>query len=399
MSWQVAQGDSRELLQGLAPGSVDAVVCDPPYELGFMGRNWDASGIAYDVGLWRGVLRALKPGGHLLAFGGTRTYHRMACAIEDAGFEIRDSLHWIYGSGFPKSLDAEKATGDPGWSGWGTALKPAHEPIVMARKPLAGTVAHNVTEHGTGAINVDGCRVGDDRRHNGSAGLNVIFGQMSGRETSGRWPPNILHDGSPVVVAGFPVVGGGRSGGVAGWQRGGYVGGTYEPIARTGYDDQAGSAARFFPCFRYEAKASRSEREAGIGHLPPSTRGDVTGRDEESAGQNHARSGVRATGEIRNVHPTVKPIAMMRWLCRLVTPPGGLVLDPFTGSGTTGCAAVLEGFRFLGFELSEEYATIARARIAHWEAAGGLSPEQAQARDQEGAPPRGEQLGLFGGKA
>ena len=277
----------------------------------------------------------------------------------------------------------------------------------MARKPLAGTVAHNVTEHGTGAINVDGCRVHGSgakagRSRHGGGLMNGSSWQLPDSKSSmpaGRWPANILHDGSPVVVAGFPVVGGGRSGGVAGWQRGGDVGGTYEPIARTGYDDQAGSAARFFPCFRYEAKASRSEREAGIGYLPPSTRGDVTGREEESAGQNHARSGVRATGEIRNVHPTVKPIAMMRWLCRLVTPPGGLVLDPFTGSGTTGCAAVLEGFRFLGFELSEEYATIARARIAHWEAAGGLSPEQAQARDQEGAPPRGEQLGLFGGKA
>jgi site-specific DNA-methyltransferase (adenine-specific) len=297
---EIVNGDSLLVLQLLDDNSVDAIVTDPPYGLSFMGKKWD-----YDVPseeLWRQCFRVLKAGGHLLCFAGTRTQHRMAVRIEDAGFEIRDMIAWVYGSGFPKSLDVSKAIdkaaghwrgkagevvsdngamsggnyertpkGDPitaaavAWQGWGTALKPALEPITVARKPLIGTVAENALQHGTGAINVDGCRVGE------------------------RWPANFIHDGSEQVT------------------------------------DLLGSAARFFYC----AKASKRDRDEG------------------------------------NHHPTVKPTDLMRYLCRLVTPPDGLVLDPFMGSGSTGKAAALEGFSFIGIEREAEYVAIAQARINH----------------------------------
>jgi len=322
--------------------SVDAIVCDPPYELGFMGKRWDSTGIAYSVDLWREALRVLKPGGHLLAFGGTRTYHRMACAIEDAGFEIRDSIHWMYGSGFPKSLSVEKNGAGEAWKGWGTALKPAHEPVVMARKPLDGTVAANVLAHGTGAINVDGCRVGTDStrtRHTADMGYRGgLLAAGAGYETgsaSGRWPANVLlshAEGCADECAdGCPVA-------------------------------ELGDAARYYYC----AKPSTSERDAGLEHMPVTPGHEVCDREDGSAGADNPRAGVRT--ERRNTHPTVKPIAIMRYLVRLVTPPGGVVLDPFAGSGTTGCAAVLEGARFLGLELEPKHAEIARARIAHWAA-------------------------------
>jgi len=281
--------------------SVDAIVTDPPYELGFMGKGWDKSGIANNVEMWREALRVLKPGGHLLAFSGTRTYHRMVCAIEDAGFEVRDQIGWVYSQGFPKSKNL-----DGQWQGWGTALKPAWEPICVARKPLIGTVAENVLAHGTGAMNIDGCRVGTDENLNGGAysGGNKDLSKATSYATgvnagefvqpSGRWPANIIHDGSDEVVGAFPGEG-------------------------------DGSAARFFYC----AKASRADR------------GDA------------------------NIHPTVKPTDLMRYLCRLVTPPGGVVLDPFMGSGSTGKAAMLEGFQFIGIDMTPEYVEIARARIMH----------------------------------
>jgi len=387
--WTVQVGNSLDLLRTLPDNSVDAIVCDPPYELGFMGKAWDSSGIAYSVPLWTEALRALKPGGHLLAFGGSRTYHRLAVAIEDAGFQIRDSLVWIYGSGFPKSLDvstaidkaagaerevigskrgvtsAETGRGMPGkatgikqagcdvpitapatdaakaWSGWGTALKPAQEPIVMGRKPLAGTIAETVLQYGTGAINVDGCRVpgaldGDPTRFAKTDGGAFASFSVSPPQVraEGRWPANVLLGHSEAC-------GDGCAEGC--------------PVA------ELGDFARFF----YTAKPSTRERDAGLEHLPTRAGHEVCNREEGSAGADNPRAGIRTRRA--NTHPTVKPIEIMRYLVRLVTPPGGLVLDPFTGSGTTGAAAMLEGVRFLGMELSPEYAEIARARIAYWE--------------------------------
>ena len=372
----------------------DSIVTDPPYELGFMGKAWDASGIANNVAMWREALRVLKPGGHLLAFSGSRTYHRMVCAIEDAGFEIRDQIMWVYGSGFPKSLDVSKAidkaagaereviglktygdgqtyqggaaAGRTGggimgeaaerapsyetapatdaarqWAGWGTALKPAHEPIVVARKPLVGTVAANVLQFGTGAINIDACRVGDEVRHAAFTSLAPCHGNALGavgtaearrgtqgepKEYVGRWPANLIHDGSPEVIAAFPAAPGQMAkASTADTPRNGQH--IYGDMTR-GSDPfeprgDAGSAARFFYC----AKASKSDRGNG------------------------------------NSHPTVKPTQLMRYLVRLVTPPGGTVADLFTGSGSTGKACALEGFQFIGFELDEQYVAIAAARI------------------------------------
>ena len=355
-------GDCRTVLATLDDASIDAIVCDPPYELGFMGKSWDNSGIAYDVTVWRQCLRVLKPGGHLIAFGGSRTYHRLAVAIEDAGFEIRDQIQWIYGSGFPKSLDVSKAmdkqagavrdvvtdkredmfgeyekvdkrigaqsqsTGQYGawgndngegkssytitapatdlakqWQGWGTALKPAHEPAVLARKPLCGTVADNVTAWGVGALNIDGTRVGGD---------------------AGRWPANVILDEEAALLLGEP--------------------------------------SRFF----YTAKASKSEREAGLYYEKWVNAGAMQGN---ITGGRLGGDGSEIIPPIRaNHHPTVKPLALMRYLVRLVTPKGGKVLDPFMGSGSTGCAAVLEGCDFVGIDITPEYMAIAQKRIAHY---------------------------------
>ena len=330
-------GDCLEVMASMPESSVDSIVTDPPYGLSFMGKDWD-HGVPGEA-FWREALRVAKPGAHLLAFGGTRTHHRLMCAIEDAGWEIRDCLGWLYGSGFPKSLDVSKAidkqagaerevvgvAGKSGsnrncmaggdftgeylesrpttpeavrWQGWGTALKPAWEPIVMARKPLIGTVARNVLEHGTGALNIDGCRVETEEElgHNNSPrtnGTSYIVQRKTMRIDNsagkGRFPANIIHDGSDEVEAVFPK-----------------------------------DTSRFFYC----AKASPSERGEG------------------------------------NNHPTVKPQALMQYLCRLVTPPGGVVLDPFAGSGSTLLAALKEGFCFIGIEKEENYCEIARRRVA-----------------------------------
>lgn len=370
--FRLMQGDCLTLLKTLADNSVDAIVTDPPYELGFMGKSWDSSGIAFNVDVWKEALRALKPGGHLLAFSGSRTYHRMAVAIEDAGFHIRDQIMWVYGSGFPKSMDVSKAidkaagavrevvgvAGKSGttacfrgmtgnavkgeylatapatpaaqqWEGWGTALKPAHEPLVLARKPLEQkTVAANVIEHGTGALNIDGCRVessSDDKammnakaskNPSGKAAANVPFvpGICSSANDAGRWPANFIHDGSIEED----------------W-------------------------ARFFYC----AKASKKDRDAGLEALP-----DQVGVNGNKWTDQDYRDPERVVSR-KNIHPTVKPTDLMRYLCRLITPPGGLVLDPFMGSGSTGKAAVLEGFGFVGMDLSAEYIAIADARIKH----------------------------------
>jgi site-specific DNA-methyltransferase (adenine-specific) len=394
-SWRVIEGDCLEHMAAMPDASVDSIVTDPPYGLGFMGREWDA----LPPGLpWaRECLRVLKPGGHLLAFGGTRTYHRLACAIEDAGFEIRDCLAWLYGSGFPKSLDvskaidkaagAERETIGPNptyrdseaaratqekwngavlsgvitapatpdaetWQGWGTALKPAHEPIVLARKPLAGTVAANVLAHGTGALNVDGCRIENGEQWQGSSdpsattngygpgdedGWKGNWTKRSESHAAGRWPANVCLD--PEAAAMLDEQTGEMRDGVAVQRNGGGqkpFGGIAAREGRTGLgggqarDDAgyggSGGASRFL----YVAKASSEERNRG---------------------------------GTRNTHPTVKPVELMRWLCRLITPPGGTVLDPFTGSGTTGIAAMREGFRFIGIEREPDYVAIARARI------------------------------------
>ena len=382
-------GDCLFWLAMLPDNSVDAVVTDPPYGLSFMGKKWD-----YDVpgeAIWRECLRVLKPGGHLLAFAGTRTQHRMAVRIEDAGFEIRDMIAWVYGSGFPKSLDVSKAIDKaagaerevvgvkensfgrkPGggdgwgeaieggkasdhvfnitapateaarqWQGWGTALKPALEPITVARKPLVGTVAENVLTHGTGALNIDGCRVHADDAQGGTytvkrfaPGASVNRdgnwkqeAEFTGEMKPGRFPANLIHDGSDEVVAGFP-------------------------------GEADGSAARFFYC----AKASKRDRDEGCEGLEAKrttfadgtglkNNGDGTPRNQQPSNRNH--------------HPTVKPTDLMRYLCRLVTPPGGTVLDPFMGSGSTGKAAALEGFHFIGMERDADYFVIAQARIDH----------------------------------
>jgi len=475
----VQHGDCLELLRAMPDNSVDAIVTDPPYGLGkepdamamlldwmvsdhhevkgrgFMGKEWDA--FVPQPAVWRECLRVLKPGGHLLAFAGTRTQDLMALGLRIAGFEIRDMIAWVYGSGFPKSLDVSKAidaqdaadarvarqlrftewmrstgltSGDidkitsscmgghyttaksqpavatrehfemlrphiggtvpewveqlvdertvesenmkrrevtgqqtkarstngssalptiggkteyktwdetaahtpaaQQWEGWGTALKPALEPITVARKPLTSTVAANVLQYGTGAINVDGCRVAtEDKLAAGSGGLlsNVRdskdYPQDNGFEQSplGRWPANLLHDGAA--------------------------------------DPLLGHASRFFYC----AKASKADRNYGCDNLPTTSAAEMVDRAEDSAGMNSPRAGAGRTTGARNTHPTVKPIALMRYLCRLVTPPGGTVLDPFAGSGTTGVGAILEGFNFIGIERDAHSVEIADARV------------------------------------
>lgn len=369
----------------MADCSVDAIVTDPPYELGFMGRAWDKSGIAYDPVVWAEALRILKPGGHLLAFGGSRTYHRLACAIEDAGFEIRDQMQWVYGSGFPKSLDVSKAIDKAAgadtdhakrWSGWGTALKPAHEPICLARKPLVGTVASNVLEYGTGAMNIDACRVATTETWSYNADKNgtTFHGQQGERikqsaalkgaptvdsNPLGRWPANFIHDGSDEVVGLFPE----SKDGVAVRHRSGgkncHSDQDKPPMDDMGYGG-GGSAARFFYC----AKASKRDRDMGLSSSTPITSAaDMVDRTEGSAGMNSPRAGAGRTSGSRNDHPTVKPIALMRYLCRLVTPPGGVVFDPFAGSGSTLVAAKLEGFQSSGAEMRPDAAAIAQARV------------------------------------
>ena len=460
----IRHGDSREVLKTLADASIDSVVCDPPYALvsvvqrfgnsprsertektenpygrtgrGFMGQKWDTGETAFAVEFWAEVMRVLKPGGHVVAFSGTRTYHRLACAIEDAGFEMRDMLQWLYGSGFPKSHDVSKgidkaedyrlqaavrraavaaveaaglalpnnsrhdwtvgnhAPGDkwwaefqswiPGlsdsdrervegaivetvqksagwftqgdiytirasatetsaiWEGWGTALKPACEPIVLARKPLAGTVVGNVLVHGTGALNIDGCRVGDEGGTAKAAPVkttktvntfgNGLNGGVVRTIDAGRWPANVVHDGSDEVLSLFPDTASGGYLPEGGMRSHGSTYGAPNARGEQKFTGSDGSAARFF----YTAKAD-------------------------------------ATDRLGSKHPTVKPTDLMRWLCRLVTPPGGLVLDPFAGSGSTGVAAVFEGFDAILIEREAEYVDDIRRRIAWAQGDGRLT--------------------------
>ena len=509
-NWILYCGDCREVMRDMPDASVDSVVCDPPYELGFMGKAWDRSGIAYDSTVWSECLRVLKPGGHLIAFGGSRTYHRLACAVEDAGFEIRDQVLWLYATGFPKnlnlgckchgntirythdkaiskhdvrqvfrgdlsssvhdgeeqrevlfagmqkcgvpgkeaagqvpsdtraeqpgvggrdlhrtrqgishgadavtpegetkrvrvgahprggedagspiesrrrgasqerdsgrqqagesgslqrpqfSLDSEPPKGSDCCkacggiktaTGWGTALKPAHEPAVLARKPLSEpTVAANVLTHGTGGINVDGGRIeGQPWVAHTATGLGSVKFFTKGaaaviyksQHDAGRFPANLIHDGSDAAVSVFP-------------------------------DEGDGSAARYF----YSAKADRSDREFGLEGMPVATPAELVDREPGSAGMNSPRAGAGRTASRRNIHPTVKPADLMRYLCKLITPKGGTVLDPFTGSGSTGRGALRCGFRFIGVELNPEYCEIAARRLEAEAASMPLFKEQ-----------------------
>jgi len=384
---RVVFGDCRDVLKTLADCSVDSVVTDPPYELGFMGKKWDGTGIAYDLSVWVECLRVLKPGGHVLAFGGSRTWHRMAVAIEDAGFEIRDSIAWMYGSGFPKSLDVSKAIdkklgaerevvgyytvggnaltplkekggtfgvgvasspsgqlpitsagSDEGkqWEGWGTALKPAFEPVVVGRKPFAkgSTVAANVLLHGVGGLNIDASRVDAKGRplieKTGEkwAGSNMdsAGSKAVGATDLGRWPANVILD---EYSAGL-------------------------------LDEQSGeNPSRFFYC----AKASKRDRNEGLDGLADGVAGSFEGNVAEFSGRKIGANPDKPNLPGKNFHPTVKPTTLMRYLIKLVTPAGGTVLDPFTGSGSTGKAALLDGYKFVGAELTEEYLPIIEGRL------------------------------------
>jgi site-specific DNA-methyltransferase (adenine-specific) len=418
MIYRLECGNSKELLKTLESNSIDSIITDPPYELGFMGKKWDNTGIAYDVELWTECLRVLKHGGHLLAFSGSRTYHRMAVAIEDAGFDIRDQIQWVYGSGFPKShniskaidkmegaerevvgidksrwRDVNKALGTwkgkynsygkkciitapatesaKEWDGWGTALKPAHEPICVARKPLIGTVVENVLAHGTGGINVDGCRVGGNGGCAGAgagAGARVFANGLNGTfakpvDGLGRWPANFIHDGSEEVLQGFPdsVSTGGKTAGYGSKTSPANIAFGDRLGANAGGLGDKGSASRFFYC----AKASKKDRDEGCEGMEKQ-KANVTGLDKgiDYRMENGQITGLKApTKYAQNHHPTVKPTDLMQYLCRLVTPPNGTILDPFLGSGSTGKAAIYEGFKFIGFDLNSEYIDIAKARI------------------------------------
>jgi DNA modification methylase len=510
MKFDLHHGDCLEVLRTMADNSVDSIVTDPPYGLSFMGKKWD-----YDVPgveVWTECLRVLKPGGHLLAFAGTRTQHRMAVRIEDAGFEIRDMIAWVYGSGFPKSLDVSKAIDKRGgasvawfgpwfrkwredngvaqkqvaalfpsktggltgcvanwelglnmptpeqfnlirdtfgfpfasveeaerevvghghrvrresvvqvagcsdgefnitapateaakqWQGWGTALKPALEPVTVARKPLIGTVAENVLEHGTGGLNIDGCRVdGGDKPVPFGNPSQAEGWRLNKRETDwqpsdiGRWPANLIHDGSDEVVAAFPQAKG-QQGSVTGEEpssKTNAVYGQFNGRPATTPRGDTGSAARFF----YAAKASKRDRDEGLeGFEAKATAFGNQAQAELKRGNldhDDGKSGMNKVKMRQNSHPTVKPTDLMRYLCRLVTPPGGVVLDPFMGSGSTGKAAMLEGFRFVGIEREAEYLAIARARI---EAATMPEPKAEKPAAQTPKPATHGQNDLF----
>jgi site-specific DNA-methyltransferase (adenine-specific) len=355
-------------MKEMPDNSVDSIVTDPPYELGFMGKSWDSTGIANSVEMWSEALRVLKPGGHLIAFSGSRTYHRMAVAIEDAGFEIRDQIMWVYGSGFPKSLNIGKQLDD--WAGWGTALKPAHEPMVLARKPLVGTVVNNVMTYGVGGLNIDKSRVGteDTRAPASKTALGMMNDdnwqaqEVMAGSANGRYPANFIHDGSDEVVNSFPETKATGSGKVSGFRKGGdsenSVGISGVKSAADGFSD-SGSAARFFYC----AKTSKTDRNEGLDEFERKAK-VFNGQSDKPAG--NAKGSVEdkfSTQPSANNHPTVKPTELMRYLVRLITPPQGIVLDPFMGSGSTGKACAYEGFDFIGIDQSAEYVEIARARI------------------------------------
>lgn len=400
MSARLLLGDSLDVLRTLDAESVDAMVTDPPYGLsaqpdiaevmrhwlagdkyehgggGFMGKKWDSfvPGPEY----WREAYRVLKPGAHILVFAGTRTVDLMSISIRFAGFEVRDMIVWLHGQGFPKSLNL------PG--GLGTALKPAMEPIIMARKPLGSTVAECVLRHGTGALNIDQTRIKCDvaktcfSANAGSRHVGILNGgktsdaepRITSADPSGRWPANLTMDAEAAALLDEQSGESYSTDLVRG-------NGAFKSVARGaetardsfGFSD-SGGASRFFKVaapddeptrFMYTAKPARSERDIGCDGLPAASGGEATGREDGSAGTQNPRAGAGRNGGARNIHPTVKPVDLMRWLCRLITPRGGLVLDPFMGSGTTGVACMREGFQFIGIEREAQYMEIARRRI------------------------------------
>jgi site-specific DNA-methyltransferase (adenine-specific) len=461
-------GDSRDVLKTLADNSIDSVCCDPPYALdtivkrfggenaapprakegtdgafarasaGFMNQAWDTGETAFSPAFWAEVYRVLKPGGYLVAFGGTRTYHRLACAIEDAGFMIEDMIAWLYGSGFPKShkpsiylerllclrfvqddgsivwryADGEDQRVEPpfrhpqanAWWGYGTALKPGLEPICFAQKPLIGTIAENVLAWQVGVLNIDATRIaleaGDvnasvARRQGATSHLSErpaaeaeaagvwesrqseeAYRRPRAGEDSGRWPANVVHDNSPEVLAAFPQASGMKA--PVGPETGGDRQVTaYNPMGpRTDHAPRGdtGSAARFF----YGSKASTADREEGCGALDDA----VLARSSQAQAQRGViveadSNAFNSARSRKNNHPTVKPTDLMQWLCRLVTPAGGVILDPFMGSGSTGKAAMLEGFRFVGIEREAPFFAIAEARVARGATARDVNPPQA----------------------
>ena len=417
-SYKIYNGDMLDMLQVIKPESIDAIVCDPPYELGFMNKSWDSTGIAFKKETWQNCFDVLKPGGYLLAFGGSRTYHRIACAIEDAGFEIRDCVMYLYGTGFPKSMDIAKALegkltlgssnpkdfkklngeqvtrGNWGyatmqleqgyrnknydteaesetylgklepttdlakyWQGWGTCLKPAYEPIIVARKPFKGSVADNIIKYRVGGINIDECRVKFENTQNPAT--NPLFRKQGGYKLPekgqlsngaipfssskndvnelGRFPANVITDGSEEVAKGMPNT-------------------TSTPIAEE-------SAMRYF----YSAKASKKDRDEGLDAFQDKTFHSVLNQKNGSGDRlDGAKTPIR-----KNIHPTCKPTELMQYLVRLVSPKGATILDPFMGSGSTGKAVMFENrerdanYKFIGIELTDEYLPIAQARIEY----------------------------------
>ncbi len=428
MTNKILCGDSLEVLKDFEDNYFDSVVTDPPYGLAFMGKKWD-----YDVPqveLWKEVYRVLKPGGHILSFAGSRTYHRMAVNIEDAGFEIRDMLGWLYGSGFPKShnigkavdklqgnkrevvgikknyqnkkgkdgymlnsdrIDLQDTKGNSKWEGWGTALKPAHEPIVMARKPFNTSVAENVLKHGTGGINIDECRVGTEKRENNFNDFTNQSGNQfgNGKEikkigttiVEGRFPANIIHDGSEEVLEIFPETKSGKLKHNSEIQRKGMSSdGSSFNSKNSGFNvnkgqglanfGDSGSAARFFYC----AKASKAERNMGLDELSTKQTTGGGGGIGNYLDDINSASGKYGSEKApqKNYHPTVKPIKLMEYLVRLVTPKEGIVLEPFAGSGTTLIACKQQGFNYIGIEREQEYCDIAEARLKGVQVQGEL---------------------------
>lgn len=380
-SYKIYNGDMLDMLQVIEPESIDAIVCDPPYELGFMNKSWDSTGIAFKKETWQNCFEVLKPGGYLLAFGGSRTYHRIACAIEDAGFEIRDCIMYLYGCGFSKSYNIglaidkkngvdnrtgnirtdgvnnqnicydlkamkpkfEERIAQNEWQGWGTCLKPAYEPIIVARKPFKGSVVDNIIKYRVGGINIDGCKIGNEKRTQFSGKSNGrIYSEYSQKNAhfetvEGRFPANVITDGSEEVAKGMPNT-------------------TSTPIAEE-------SAMRYF----YSAKASKKDRDEGLDAFEERKTTDGCIRaNVETARKFGANSALR-----KNIHPTCKPTELMQYLVRLVSPKGATILDPFMGSGSTGKAVMFENrerdanYKFIGIELTDEYLPIAQARIEY----------------------------------